>query len=84
MHPVASYVYRPVKELKGYEKVLVKAGKKNEVAIVLDKSAFAYYSVAEDGWKTEDGVYEILIGASSKDIRLCAKVKIEQGKFIAM
>lgn len=84
VHPVASYVYRPVKELKGYEKVLVKAGKKNEVAIVLDKSAFAYYSVAEDGWKTEDGVYEILIGASSKDIRLCAKVKIEQGKFIAM
>ena len=61
VHPVASYVYRPVKELKGYEKVLVKAGKKNE-----------------------DGVYEILIGASSKDIRLCAKVKIEQGKFIAM
>lgn len=42
--------------------------------------AFAYWSTATDSWRVDDGVYEILIGASSRDIRLTIKVKIENEK----
>ena len=66
--------------MKGYAKTLVRAGGSVGVEIALAADAFAYYSTATDGWRTDDGIYEILIGASSRDIRLTAKVKVENGK----
>ncbi len=80
IRPMQSFVYRPEKELKGYAKTLVSAGGSVGVEIALAADAFAYYSTATDGWRTDDGIYEILIGASSRDIRLTAKVKVENGK----
>ena len=41
---------------------------------------FSYWSSATDGWKVDDGVYEVCIGASSRDIRLSVKVTIRDGK----
>ena len=76
---LSSYVYRPSKELKGFSKDFVKAGGSIEVCVRLDGRAFEYWSTAADGWTTEDGLYEILVGASSADIRLHGKVKIEGG-----
>ena len=70
-----SSVLRPLKELKGYSKDLIKAGESKTITIKLDKSAFNFYSTAYDSWITESGTFEILIGASSRDIRLTAKVK---------
>lgn len=69
-------VYRPEKELKGYEKVAIGARERKTVQIVLDESAFAFYSTAEDCWKVQGGLYEILIGASCEDIRLAVKLEI--------
>ena len=76
---MSSYVYRPYKELKGFAKTLVKAGKTEKIKIVLDKRAFEYWSVAKDGWAIEDGIYEIIVAASVSDEKLSAKVKIKDG-----
>lgn len=75
----SSCVSRPVKELKAFAKYSVKAGERVKAALELDKSAFSYWSYQSAKRETEDGIYEILVGASSADIRLIGKVKIENG-----
>ena len=73
---LSSFVYRPYKELKGFAKTFIKAGRSAKVSVKLDMRAFEYWSVANDGWQTEDGVYEIIVGASCKDVKLKSKIKI--------
>ncbi len=73
-------VYRPVKELRGFAKVKIKAGEKANVCISLTERAFAYYSVAEDCWRVNDGAYKIFAGSSSQNILLSKTVFIEDGK----
>ena len=46
---------------------------------MLGKRAFEYWSTAKDSWDIEDGVYEIIVGASVAEEKLSAKVKIENG-----
>lgn len=75
-------VYRPVKELKGYAKPEIKSGEKKRVIIKLNERSFAYYSVADDCWRVNDGAYRISVGSSSRDIRLSAVIKIENGKIV--
>ncbi len=70
-------VYRPVKELKGFAKVTVGAGEKRQVEIFVEKRAFGYYSTATDGWKTNAGAYEILVGKNTRDICLKATVTLK-------
>ena len=60
---------RPIKELKGFAKVYLEPGKTQTVSINLDFRAFAYYHPKYSSWITEDGEFDILIGASSQDIR---------------
>ncbi len=71
-----SSVKRPVKELKAFGKVDLQPGEKKEVALALDRRSFAYYDVQTKDWKVEPGEFEVLIGASSKDIRLTGSIKI--------
>ncbi len=71
-----SCVYRPYKELKGFAKTFIKAGQSAKVSVKLDGRAFEYWSVANDGWQTGEGVYEIIVGASCKDVKLKSKIKI--------
>lgn len=73
---VVSMVSRPQKELKGFDKVYLKAGEQKTVKVVLDRSSFAYWSDPLDEFYVENGVFEILVGASSRDIRLNGKIKI--------
>ncbi len=70
IEPLTPTVIRPVKELKGFEKVFLKAGESKRVIFRLDKSAFAYWSVKLHDWFSESGEYNILIGSSSQDILL--------------
>ena len=77
-------VYRPFKELKGFSKDEVRAGRKKSVSVQLDRSAFAYWSTARDAWTVEDGVFEILVGSSAEDIRLSAKIEIKEGKILLL
>ena len=74
---VESTIYRPVKELKGFKKVFLKAGEEKEVSITLEKRAFAYYNVKLHDWHVESGDFKILVGASSRDIRLDTTVFVE-------
>ena len=68
---------RPEKELKGFAKTFIKAGESKRVSHKLDKRSFAFYSTAIDEWYVENGAFEVLIGASSRDIRLVGKMKVE-------
>ena len=74
--PEAS-VPRPVKELKGFKKVYCEPGETKTVEFKLDKRSFAFYHVGISDWYAESGTYEILLGASSDDIRLQTEIQME-------
>lgn len=65
-----STLYRPKQELKGFKKVYLEPGEEKDVTISLDSRAFAYYNVAINDWHVESGDFRILVGASSRDIKL--------------
>lgn len=67
---------RPEKELKGFEKVSLKAGESKTVSFKLDKRSFAFWNTDIHNWYAPSGTYEIKIGASSRDIRLTAEVDV--------
>lgn len=71
-----SSVIRPVKELKGFEKVSLNPGEEKRIAFVLNKRSFAYYNTDICDWYTEYGKYNILVGSSSRDIRLKSSVYV--------
>lgn len=70
-------VFRPAKELKGFQKVFLKAGESRRVHIPFDDKTFRYWNVRTDQWETERGTYTIMIGASCLDIRLRTETEIE-------
>jgi beta-glucosidase len=69
-------VLRPSKELKAYKKVFVKAGESVQVDVHLPKSAFAFYDVDSHDWKIKSGEFNIMVGASSCDIRSIVKTSL--------
>lgn len=71
-----SSVIRPIKEFKGFEKVSLNPGEEKKIAFMLDKRSFAYYNTEISDWYTEYEKYNILVGASSRDIRLKASVYV--------
>lgn len=71
---------RPVRELKGFEKVALKAGETKTVDFVLDGRDFAYYDADLRRWVTENGIYMVEAAASSRDIRLSVPVEIKAQK----
>jgi beta-glucosidase len=71
------YAVRPIRELKGFEKVSLDAGETKTVAFTLDKRAFAYYNTGLGDWFSPSGEYEIVIGASSRDLRQRESVTIK-------
>ena len=68
---------RPPKELKAFAKVALKPGETKTVSWHLDFRAFAYYHPAYRRWITEDGEFDLLIGASSADIRCTQTVTLK-------
>jgi len=75
-----SKIFKAQKELRAFDKVFLKAGEKRTVTFDLSADAFSYYNVGIGDWHTEAGEYEILIGASSRDIRLSEKVQVQADK----
>lgn len=71
-----SKIFRPKKELKGFAKTYLEPGEEKTVEITLDKRAFAYYNINIHDWHVESGDFNILIGASSRDIKLEGKVNV--------
>ncbi|MDP4092826.1 MAG: glycoside hydrolase family 3 C-terminal domain-containing protein [Bacillota bacterium] len=79
VHDVESTVFKAEKELKGFDKVFLQPGEEKTVEFILDKRSFAYYSVNKKDWCVESGKYDILVGASSRDIRLVKTINIASG-----
>ncbi|MFH0907426.1 MAG: glycoside hydrolase family 3 C-terminal domain-containing protein [bacterium] len=67
---VESLVDKPAKELRRFQKIALRPGEKKTLAFALSDDAFAYYDTKMRKWEVEPGAYEILVGASSRDIRL--------------
>ena len=74
---VESSVFRPVRELKGFEKVALEPGEEKEVSFTLDKRSFAYWNTQIHDWHVESGAFAIEIGHSSRDIALRAEVNVQ-------
>jgi beta-glucosidase len=68
-------VPRPVKELKGFEKVFIKAGETKTVQFVIDRDKLSFYSVEWKQWVVDPGEFNVLLGSSSVDIRLIDKIE---------
>ncbi|HEX7599880.1 MAG TPA: glycoside hydrolase family 3 C-terminal domain-containing protein, partial [Polyangia bacterium] len=77
VHDQKSGLVRPHKELKGFAKVELQPGETKTVSIRLDFRAFAYYHPAYRQWITEDGDFDILIGASAADLRASLAVTLQ-------
>jgi beta-glucosidase len=69
---VRSRLVRPEKELKAFAKVSLEPGETKTVTFTLDEEALSYYDPAYKAWVAEPGEFEVLVGASSRDIRLRA------------
>ena len=65
-----STLQRPVKELKAFDKIELAPGESKQVSFVLSIRDFSYYSKLYDRWLAESGEFEILVGSSSRDMRL--------------
>ena len=71
-----SALFRPEKELKGFARVTLAPGEKQRITITLDDKAFRFWNVKANRWEIEGGEYELLVGASVEDIRLCEKISV--------
>ncbi len=70
VHDGHSSVDRPVQELKGFQRVNLRPGETKTVHFTLDRSAMAYYSPVKKAWVAEPGQFDVLVGSSSRDIRV--------------
>ena len=84
VHDNESTVFRPAKELKGFEKVFLNPGEEKEVQMQLYWRAFAFYNTEIQDWTVESGTFDILVGASSADIRLKDSLRVDGGAGVPM
>ena len=77
IHDVQSSVERPVKELKGFSKVMLKPGETKTVTLTVDKSALSFFDDKTKSFIAEPGEFEVLIGSSSQKIELKDKFELK-------
>jgi beta-glucosidase len=70
----ASRLVRPLQELKAFAKVALQPGETQTVTLTLNQQSLAYYDPAQAAWVTEPGDFTLLVGSSSRDIRLCGQL----------
>ncbi len=77
VHDHQSDLVRPVKELKGFAKVSLQPGETKTITMSLDFRSFAYFHPSYKRWITENGQFDILVGASSADIRCVQTITLQ-------
>lgn len=77
IHDVDASVERPNKELKGFEKIYIKAGEEREVSVELQSKDFAFYDTVSHSWKVEPGEFIIKVGNASNNLPLHANIIYE-------
>lgn len=73
-----SSIPKPKKELKGFKKVYLQAGKTQRLEIPLDRFTTAFWDEELHCWVCERGVYKVLVGTSSKEILLEGELHVEE------
>lgn len=76
---VEATAYRPDRELKAFQKLMLQPGEAQTLTFTLDKRAFAYFDVTLDDFNIEPGEFEIFFAASSTDIRETLRVTLPDG-----
>ncbi|WP_019912553.1 glycoside hydrolase family 3 protein [Paenibacillus sp. HW567] len=76
VHALSSRVKRPLKQLKGFEKIHLAAGQKQTVSFTLPVAELAFWDVTREQYCVETGEYELMIGRSSGDIQLTGKIYV--------
>lgn len=74
---IEASVERPEKELKGFRKVSLKPGETRKINFTLDQKEFSFFDPSTSKWKFEKGKFKIMIGSSSRDIRILKEVKLQ-------
>jgi beta-glucosidase len=74
---IKSSVPRPVKELKGFEKIVINPGESKTISMILKYKDFAYWDTTKKNWYTEPGKFNILVGSSSTKIELSCDIGLE-------
>ena len=69
-HDAFASVPRPIKELRGFQRIHLEPGQSRTVNFTLAPKDLAFWDVTSHGWRVEDGVFDIAVGASSTDIRV--------------
>jgi beta-glucosidase len=70
-------VERPIKELKGYEKVRLEPGKSEHVTLTLHHRSLAYWDVASNNWKVDPGKFVVYVGDSSENTPLTQDFEVK-------
>lgn len=76
VHEKHPRLMRPEKALKGFKRVFLQPGERQTISIPLTRSAFAYFDPARNDWVAQPDDFEILVGSSSRDIRLYDNLKL--------
>ncbi len=71
-----SKVERPLKELRGFDRVSIPHGQTRTVRVPLKASTLAYWDEIRNGWSTEPGPVQVFVGGSSADERLSASIRV--------
>ena len=80
--PQNSTIIRPVKELKGFEKVYLKPGEKVTVHLDMAMSdSISFFDEYQKAWCAEKGDYQVQVGTSSDDIELIGEFKVAATKY---
>ena len=74
--PEAS-IDRPAKELKGFEKVFLKAGQKKTVTFEIDAEDLSYFDAEKHEWVAESGEFQALLGSSSEDLKAMVSFQLK-------
>lgn len=74
-------VTRPIKELKAFAKVSLEPGARKAVSLTLDRGAFAHYDPDKKGWVAEKGDYRVLVGSSSRNVRMQGDCRLAETVF---
>src|SRR5204862_7655349 len=59
----------PPRQLRGFQKVSLRPGESRRVTFPLDSRSFSHWDTAAGNWTITPGCYDVLVGASSRDIR---------------
>jgi len=70
-------ITRPIKELKGFEKVFLQPGQSQTITLELNQRSFAYFNTAREEWDALPGTYNILVGGSSQNTPLHGQVSLK-------